>query len=92
MPICHTAPKGERQLMGTFTPQMPFSIPCRCYNPRCSYTWVQRNLAPPRKCPLCQSRHWYDPTWFNRKPQPAQLEITIPPETDPGPLPEGGQG
>jgi DNA-directed RNA polymerase subunit RPC12/RpoP len=34
--------------------------PIRCYN--CGYEWQTRRIAPPARCPACQSRKWYIPT------------------------------
>lgn len=35
----------------------------RCFNPRCGHVWMQRATQPPFRCPRCQSRHWYNPSY-----------------------------
>lgn len=48
----------------------------RCYNPMHPYTWLQRGLNPPKRCPDCQSRHWFDPNWWTtHTPRPARRPV-----------------
>lgn len=60
----------------------------RCYKPTCHHTWIQRSPAPPGKCPHCQSRHWFDPTyWLNREANARKEQEwkTKTPESKPSP-------
>ena len=55
------------------TPLFPGPTPgtLRCFNPRCGHVWIQRTPRTPFRCPRCQSRHWYNPSWhFKTRPLP----------------------
>jgi len=59
----------------------------RCFNPTCGHVWFQRTPRPPLRCPRCQSRHWYNPSYPFKSRQRPRLRETAP-EPPPPPTPE----
>jgi len=60
--------------MNTTPPFSAMPGQLRCFNPRCGHIWIQRTLRPPVRCPRCQSRHYFNPSYpFGRRRIPAAL-------------------